>query len=237
MTDHSELADRLATSVSGHKALPRFPADLSMTEGQAIQDQLVARMCPGGSAGLKAGVTSAALQKFFKLDNAVLGQLYPTGRLEPGAAIPHLEKLAIECEIGIVVDGDGQPKSVAPAIEFVHLDFAAPEDMTAANLAASNLAADRFMPGAPLPWRDLYDDIIIRLSRDGALVNEASIMESLGGPGNALPWMLAEAKRRGIAVKEGMLLMTGTCGVVVPSQPGHYVADYGELGAINFTIA
>ena len=49
--------------------------------------------------------------------------------------------------------------------------------------------------------------------------------------------MLAEAKRRGLPLADDMLLMTGTCGGVTPAEPGHYVADYGDLGSVAFTVA
>ncbi len=231
-----DLTAALADALKAHETLPAFPNDLALEDAAKLQDQVVQRLCAGGSAGLKAGMTSPGLQEFFKLDGALLGQLYPQGRLEAGAILPHLPKLSIECEIGIVVDANGAPKSVGPAIEFVYLDFANPQDMTAANLLATNLAADRFMPGPQFPWRALYNDITLRLTRDGEVVNEASVMESLGGPATALPWMCAEAKRRNIPLADNMLFMTGTCGGVVPAEPGHYVGEYGELGSVEFTV-
>ena len=48
--------------------------------------------------------------------------------------------------------------------------------------------------------------------------------------------MLNEASARGLAVEDGMLLITGACGGIHPATPGHYVADYGSFGTIEFTV-
>ena len=38
------------------------------------------------------------------------------------------------------------------------------------------------------------------------------------------------------AVADGMLLITGACGGIHPALPGRYVADYGDMGRIEFTV-
>ena len=48
--------------------------------------------------------------------------------------------------------------------------------------------------------------------------------------------MLNEASARGLALADDMLLITGACGGIHPAEPGSYVADYGSLGKIEFTV-
>ena len=48
--------------------------------------------------------------------------------------------------------------------------------------------------------------------------------------------MLNEARERGLEVEDGMLFITGACGGIHPAVPGHYVADYGDFGRIEFTV-
>ena len=87
-----------------------------------------------------------------------------------------------------------------------------PADATAPNLIAGNVAADQFLTGEQHPWRKSYDDIIIRFYRNNELINEAPITESLGGPANAVTWIVQEAKRFNFEIPNNTLLMTGHAG-------------------------
>ena len=49
--------------------------------------------------------------------------------------------------------------------------------------------------------------------------------------------MIDQTQKLGITLEDDMLLMTGTCGGVVAAEQGNYVADYGDLGSISFTIS
>lgn len=142
-----EFARQLAGAIKAHRQLPGFAVELTLQEAYDLQGLVAEQVSPGGLAGLKAGVTSSQLQQFFDIDHALMGRLYRSGQLSKGVVLPHLEKRSIECEIGIVIDAQGQPKSAGPALEIVYLDFASPEDMTGPNLVAGNLAADQFLTG------------------------------------------------------------------------------------------
>ena len=37
-------------------------------------------------------------------------------------------------------------------------------------------------------------------------------------------------------IADGMLLITGACGGIHPAEPGRYIADYGDLGRIEFVV-
>lgn len=232
-----EFAQQLSDAIKAHRQLPTFTVDLTLQEAYDLQGLVAKKVSPAGLAGLKAGVTSNQLQQLFDIDHALMGRLYRSGQLSGEVVLPYLGKRSIECEIAIIIDARGLPKSAGPALEFVVLDFASREDMTGPNLVAGNLAADQFLAGEQLPWRESFEDIVVRLYRDDELVNEASMMESLGGPHAALDWMLSEADQRNIRISDGMLFMTGTCGQVIPALPGKYRADYGALGTITFSVA
>ena len=233
----SALAEQIAEAIRSHQPLPVFPKGLSLTDGYDIQREVATLVAPNGFAGIKAGVTSEKLQSIFGIDHALLGRLYRQGHLKTGAIIPLIKTQLIECEIGIIVDNEGQPVSAGLALEFAFAAFSSPSDATAPNLTAGNVAADKFLTGEQHPWRKSYDDIIIRLYRNDALINEAPITESLGGPANAVTWIVQEAKRFNFEIPDDTLLMTGACGQVLPAVPGSYRADYGDLGGINFTIS
>ena len=234
-TQTTALAANMAAAIRARSPLPKMPAGLGMEDAYAMQRQVVAAVS-GAVSGLKAGMTAAAAQRAFGLTHPVIGSLYEHGRLAPGAAFASAPGVSLECEIGIVVDGDGAPKTAGPVVEVPRMAFADEADRTGANLVACNIAADRYIVGEQQPLRDAYGDITITLTRDGEEVCSAPASDALGGPHAALAWMLNEARARGLAVREGMLLITGACGGIHPALPGHYLADYGDFGRIEFTV-
>lgn len=232
----SELSESMAAAIRAGEALPKMPAGLDLDAAYAIQKDVVAAVSDGAVAGLKAGMTAPAGQQQFGLTHPLIGSLYDAGRLEPGATFASAPGVSLECEIGIVVDADGAPKTAGPVIEVPRMAFADAEDRNGANLTACNIAADRYIVGEQQPLRDSYGDVQITLTRDGEQVCSAPASDALGGPQAALAWMLNEARERGLGVVDGMLLITGACGGIHPAEPGHYVADYGDLGKIEFTV-
>lgn len=232
----SELADNMAEAIRAGEALPKMPAGLDLDAAYAIQKDVVAAVSGGAVAGLKAGMTAAAGQRQFGLTHPLIGSLYTAGHLASGATFAAAPGVSLECEIGIVVDAHGAPKTAGPVIEVPRMAFADAEDRNGANLTACNIAADRYIVGDQQPLRDSYGDVQITLTRDGETVCSAPASDALGGPQAALAWMLAEARTRGLAIEDDMLLITGACGGIHPAEPGHYVADYGDLGSVEFTV-
>lgn len=232
-----DLVANMAAAIRGGAPLPKMPAKLSLDDAYAMQKKVVAAVADGAVAGLKAGMTAAAGQQAFGLTHPLIGSLYEHGRCAPGISFESAPGVSLECEIGIVVDGDGAPQTAGPVIEVPRMAFADEEDRNGANLTACNIAADRYIVGAQQPLRDSYGDVRITLTRDGEQVCSAPASDALGGPQAALAWMLNEARQRGLQIADGMLLITGACGGIHPALPGQYVADYGDLGRIEFTVS
>ena len=232
----ADLVAEMAAAIRTGETLPKMPPGLTLDEAYALQKQVVAAVSGGGVAGLKAGMTAAAGQQAFGLTHPLIGSLYQAGRLAPGASFASAPGVSLECEIGIVVDENGEPKTAGPVIEVPRMALADAEDRTGANLTACNIAADRYIVGRQQPLRDSYGDNRITLTRDGAEVCSAPASDALGGPQAALAWMLNEARERGLMIADGMLLITGACGGIHPAEPGRYVADYGDLGRIEFVV-
>ena len=231
-----QLVEGMAGSIKAGESLPKMPADLSLDDAYDLQKAVVAAVSGGNVSGLKAGMTAPAGQQAFGLTHPLIGSLYGAGVLEPGVSFASGPGVSLECEIGIIVDANGQPKSAGPVIEVPRMAFHDDEDRTGINLTACNIAADRYILGEQQDVRDSYDDVSVRLTRDGEEVTAAPASDALGGPHAALAWMLNEAKARGLELEDGMLLITGACGGIHPAQPGHYVADYGSLGSIEFSV-
>ncbi len=229
-------AEAIAKAITDRAVLPAFEGECSLEEAYRLQAEVVARRAVEGVGGIKAGVTAPALQRFFGLEHAVLGSLYADGRLENGCSIDYVEGRNLECEVAILVDGEGLPQAIAPSIEVVLLRFARTEDASAANLVSANVGADAYIVGEFVDWDPAFNALRVELRRGDERLNEASLEDALGGPESGTHWIVGEARRRGFACEEGTLLLGGACGTVVPAEPGHYTADYGPLGRLHFEI-
>jgi len=232
----SDFSDALAGAISNHAVLPEFEAELSLDEAYRLQFAVAQKRARGGIGGIKAGVTAAALQAFFEIDHALIGRLYSDSRLASGCSFPHLEGRTLECEVAIIVDGEGRPKAIAPAIEIVLLRFARPADASAANLVACNLGADAYIVGNLVPWDPSFNEASVELRRGEEVLNRAALKDALGGPEQGARWIAREAKQRGFECEDDALFLGGACGSVVSAEVGPYTADYGRLGTIEFEI-
>lgn len=231
-----KLASALASAIRNRDSFPAMPSDLSLDDGYDLQKLVVEAVADGDIAGWKAGMTAPAGQAAFGLKHPLIGSLYRWGRLENGATVDMVPGVKLECEIGITIDANGNAKSAGPVIEVPRMMWNSSDDAKGSNLTATNIAAYQYIVGDQQPIRDDYEQLSVTLTRDGETVCEASLSDALGGPKQALQWMLNEASVRNMMPANDMLLITGACGGIHDGEPGSYVADYGPLGTIEFTI-
>ena len=234
------LINALANAISAKTQLPEFPAGITVAEAYEYIPELTERVSDG-PAGIKAGITSTDLQRLFGLEEPLIGLLYKNSEIQSGNSLPYSPHRRIECEMAVTFNAVGDPISVGPAIEFVSLDFARPEDMTPGNVTLCNLGADQFIRGEMSAW-DSFDftalaDIDIELKRDGEVILATSPLDSFGGPKPALDWCVNKANSLGFTIPQGGVLLAGTNGAAMEADPGHYEVSYGPLGTIEFTIA
>ena len=232
----SEFVENLARAIRDRTTFPPMPKGLSLDDAYAMQAELVQAVSGGAIAGYKAGLTAPAGQAQFGIDHPLIGVLYSSGRMQSGVSFSGGPGVMLECEIGVVMDAAGNPRTAGPVIEVPRAAWNSAADATGINMAASNIAADRFITGDQAEIRDDYDDLEVILTRDGETVTQAPLHEALGGPLPALKWMTALARELGRPLEDGMLMITGAVGGIQPAQPGKYVADYGVLGKIAFTV-
>lgn len=234
------LINALANAISAKTQLPEFPAGITVSEAYQYIPDLTQRVSDG-PAGIKAGITNTDLQRLFGLEEPLIGLLYQNGEIQSGDSLPYSPHRRIECEMAVTCNGEGDPISVGPAIEFVRLDFARPEDMTPGNITLCNLGADRFIRGEMTAWESFdFDELAaieIIAMRDGETLLTASPMDSLNGPANALDWCISKAKSLGLTLPENGILLAGTNGTAIEAHPGCYEISYGPLGTLTFSIS
>ncbi len=222
-------------------------ADLDAAYG--LQRSFVDARTDDSIAGFKAGMTNAAAQKNFGLDDAVVAVLFASGALESGEEIDlsTLQGLVVETEVGYVLGSDitrpiesedelpGMLAAIMPVIELPCPSFA--ERASGLDFVANNIVARHHVPGsASAPTID-PNAITVSLSRDGEVINQGTGTDAMGNQWSALRWLLNEVLARGYAPKSGHLLITGSLGPMLAVEAGHYVADYGDLGTLEFTAS
>lgn len=237
MNTHSDFVGELAAAIADHAPLPAFPKLEGLAEAYQIQHQVTAARTRDQIGGIKAGVTAPMVQKMLGLEHALIASLYADSRLSGHCKFDGIAGRAIECEVAVFVDNQGNPQSIAPAIEVVLVNFSEQSDMNAANLVACNLGADLHIVGEQVPWDPRFNDTTAILRHDGETVNEADMKDAIGGPENAAKWMWQEADDLGFELGGETMFMTGACGNVVPAEPGQYAADFGDLGKVEFEVS
>ena len=235
-----ELLENLAEAISNKTQLPEFPSGITVANAYEYLPELTRRVSGGPSAGIKAGITNTELQKLLGLEEALIGLLYETSEIHNGDTLAHSPHRRIECEMAVTFSTEGHPTAVGPAVEFVSLDFARPEDMTPGNLTLCNLGADQFIRGNMTAWEEFDFDALATLEivavRDGETLLTTSPMDSLDGPQNAHQWCIGKAKSLGFTLPDNGILLAGTNGSALMAEPGEYEIHYGQLGSIRFSI-
>ena len=232
----TELETAIANALINSTAFPDVPADVDVDAAYRIQANAVAGSFGGQIAGYKAGLTNRAMQHRFDADQPVLGVLPEAGRLGPDAVVRAVPGLKIEVEIGFLVGADGAPATMFAAIELPRLDYANAKAITLPDVIASDVSAYRYIVGpSAVPDPDVRQTEV-SLDKDGARVFAAFASDAMDDPGKSYDWTIGKARSLGLPVQRGMIVITGALGRVVDATPGVYVAHYGGLGEIKFTI-
>lgn len=232
---------------------PDVPDDLGIDRAYAVQRAFV-DLARGAApiTGYKAGLTAAAVRARFGAGEPVRGVLLPQGERIPGRVIVRDpdDAMMIELELGYVLGRDVYqmlwPREnpfrwvavVIPVVELPDLAYADMEAVSVVDLIATNVSASTYLLGTerkPMPVDFPLDGFQVSLERDGQRILQAS---SAGGLGQrrALHWLMSNVQHFDMPLANDMVLITGALGGMVPAEPGHYAADYGPLGTLEFTI-
>ncbi len=203
--------------------------------------------------GFKAGLTTPESQQMFG-SNEPLAAVLPGGsqlkKREDGYHVNMREyrQPLVETEIGYrfseriqyplpdvqalqaVVD------EMMPAIELPELAHADPDKkITAIDLIASNAGAKHFIAG-PGRAPSVIDpnSVSVVLYRDGDVIAQGNGRDALNDQWQALLFLVNRTLASGWTIEPGQILITGALGKATPMQKGIYVADYGQLGRIEW---
>jgi 2-keto-4-pentenoate hydratase len=232
-------------------ALPPEIRPASLAEGYAIQEAML-DLAQQPAIGWKIAATSAAGQKHIGVTEPLAGRLFRDFVLADGARRPiarnHMRVAEAEFAFKMARDlpprgRDYEMREVCDAVAAMHLAIEVPDARYEVfdTIGAPSICADCafhawFVLGPTVPdWRgvDLATQPVRAWKKD-AVVAEGSGANALGDPRIALTWLANHLNSRGLALKAGEVITTGTCVKPVEIGAGDtVVADYFALGKMS----
>jgi 2-keto-4-pentenoate hydratase len=233
------------------EALPDHLRPRSLMEGYAIQDAMVTT-ANQPVLGWKIAATSKAGQAHIGVTEPLAGRLFKDFVLPDGARLPAapLHMKVMEAEFAFRMGRDLPPRAapyeqveVCDAAAALHLAIEVPDarferfaEIGPAQIVADDAFASWFLLGPDVrDWRRL--DLArqpVRALRNGAVIAEGSGANVLGDPRIALTWLANHLTQRGIGLKAGDIVTTGTCVAPPAIAPGDdVVAEFVGLGRVT----
>ena len=222
---------------------------LSLVEAYDVQDRVRQTLVGRGERviGWKAGFTSRLTQHAFGTDRPACGFLLGSGVYASGAEVETsaFVGLGVEAEVALVMGralagpGVTPPQALlavegaVPALELI--DFRYAGKPTAIDAVADGVLAKAVVLGAPLTDVTHVDLALEGLVYEvnGAIVATNTAAEVLGSPINALAWIANHLGARGLGLRAGDVVMTGSVSSVLRPKAGDTVrARFTRLGTV-----
>ncbi len=237
---------RLATPLS------ETDPDLTLEQAYAIQDALRAALVAKGEKviGWKLGFTAPAGQAAMGLKEPVSGFLL-SGQSASGAEVSmsRFAGLSVEVEValrmrtklvGPGVTADSAVLAVEGALPAFELpDFLYAGKPRGVDIVADDVHANAIVLGSPLtPLRGL--DLALEgvvYEHNGEIVGTHTAAEVMGSPLNALAWLANHLETRGLELKAGDTVITGSISKLLRPKAGDTIrARFTRLGSVAIKV-
>jgi 2-keto-4-pentenoate hydratase len=250
------MSDALVRSLVDVRQRPRAIAPpsetktLSLKEAYAVQDGVREAMLAGGErlAGWKAAFTNAAMQKNYGTGEPVCGFLLAGSVFGNGVTVPMSRFVSpvVEAEIAFVMRSDLTGPGVTPpralqavegALPALELpDFRMSGKPVGTDLVADGIFANAIVLGSgitPVANIDLALEGLV-YEMNGAVVATNTAAEVLGNPLNSLTWLANHLGGRGLGLRAGDVVMTGSVSLLLRPKAGDTVrATFTRLGSVS----
>jgi 2-keto-4-pentenoate hydratase len=258
-----EIAGRRAAEalLAEHTENVRFkrlePPDgpVTISDAYDIQEKYVAllRGKHGEAAGYKVGLTSATMQAFCRIDHPIAGVVLAKRVHQSGASVRRSDfgRLGLEFEIAVRIKSDvpvaGTPCTadmIQPHIDGVCAAIELVDDRSAdyANLDVRSLVADNswnggiVLSGFATKWPDL-ESVLGRATKDQVAIGEGHGRDILGHPFNSVAWLGTQLASRGVSLKAGQVVMTGSVmKTVFPMEDASYRFNLADVGFVEVQV-
>jgi 2-keto-4-pentenoate hydratase len=245
------IVDRIIANRDRHTQSPP-PSEalaLSSLEAYGLQDALREALVARGERviGWKAGFTSKATQTAFGTTDPVCGFLLAEGVYPSPAEVPmsRFAQLAVEAEVAFVMGEDLAGPGVTPPRALMAVEGAMPAlelidqrwsgKPLGTDVVADGVFASAIVLGAPItPVRNLdlaLEGLVYELNGGIAATNTAA--EVLGSPANSLAWIANQLGARGLSLRAGDIVMSGSISILLRPKAGETVrATFTRLGSV-----
>ena len=256
-TTVERAAAYLHDAMHRREALVELPSSCrprDAAEAYAVQDHLVAMI--GAPAGYKVAFTNRGIQRQMGVAEPASGRLI-AGRMLASPAridVSRLFRVGVESEFAFRMGRD-LPAAAAPftrravseavgalvpAIEIVDTRYADWSGVGALQAIADNAFASHWVGGAAIAdWREIdLAAAAVTARLNGAEAAGGSGAEVLGHPLEALTWLANHLVSRGLGLRAGEVVTTGSATAIVMARPGDAaVADFGPLGSVEVALS
>jgi len=241
----SETAVALDRAQSGAVPVEQQGEPQSLEQAYALQSEVVGLRLSRGEqlVGVKLGFTSRAKMQQMGVSEVIVGSLTDAMRVADGGELrldglihPRVEpevafRLSRDVDLDDpTLDVETCVDAVAPALEVIdsrYRDFR----FSLTDVIADNTSAAAFVVG---PWRPLTDvgNRAVRLVVDGSDVEIGSTAAVLGDPVRALHALVGLARRYGLPLRAGHVVLSGAATAAVPFG-GVVEARIAGLGSVT----
>ena len=226
-------------------------------EGYAIQDVLNELLAAdlGPVIGYKIGCTTPDLQKFMNISGPCAGAIFASTERPNGGtlALSDYVRVGLECEIGVRLgtdldprDGEIDRKRAASAVAacFTSIEIVDERYGDYRTIGAPTLIADDFMDAGLVrgPERADVDPLRLDRARGRTIANGKTIgggigSDVLGHPLEVVIWLAREMAARGLALRAGTVITTGSLVQPYFPQTGDTVTIANDmLGEVTLSV-
>lgn len=241
----------------GNHFLPGMPRDCepkTLADGYAVQERLL-QLLGTPTTGYLLGLTNEYMQKIFNVDGPYYARiLAPNLHRSPKRFGPKdLLTRGLESEVAFRMARGLPPRETAytmdevadavatmhPSIEVVNGHFENWLELPMPIVLADNGTDGPLVCGeGTADWRRLDRiNLPVVLRVNDRIVAEGKGANALGDPLKALTWLANTLNARGLGLKAGETINTGTCAKLIPAKPGDVaVATFGPLGEVRIAF-
>lgn len=240
------LAQRLYRAYQTHTAISPLSEEFSQlesTDSYAIQEMLV-NLIVGAQGqtveGFKLGFTSAAMRQQMNVAEANFGFLLPQSKVLSPVDIKRFIHPRVEPEIAVFTKAELSGKvsldeiaaassHLCAAIEIVDSRFQDYRFKAEDNIADNSSAAG-YALGKPVAFENINspEKLICRLLKNRQIIAEGLGSDAMGGPLQAVQWLVEKLSYFGRNLPSGSVVMTGGLSRAELVQPG-------DLFAVEFS--
>ena len=248
------MLDRLLETRRTHRKAPLPSPPIQLDAAYRLQDELREALVAQGQrvVGWKTGLTSRGVQEAMGIHHPVSGFLLGDGVYATGDTVPlsRFAELVVEAEIAFVMRRDLAGPGVTPAAALLAVEGALPAlelpdlrwdgNPKGGDLVADGVAGNAIVLGQPLTpvvGLDLaLEGVVYEMS--GRIMATNTAAEVLGNPLNSLAWLANNLGERGLGLRAGDLVMSGSISQLLRPKAGDVVtARFTRLGSVSARFA